>query len=563
MTAIACLVVALLGSGAPAPAGAVAQGSGNSTEPTTAWVLPPGQEAGVRQALDFSLRAPDGALLPLASISLDRTEVHAAWEREKRSIVVRLVHPSVAPAGAVASGEVAVVPAPGTPRWAVEQVAGHLREQTGFVRWAHPAAARQEGVDAKRVVDQGENWAGQFDQIEQMLRRGDEDEARRAVRGVLDRIDHGEHAPSWARVSLAALLMRLGQVQAGKRLARTALGSDVDMWARAVLGTLPSPPEVVDGLKSPCDARFVARILASLGRLDQAIALQRHVAAVAPECKEVTQSLIRQLLRNGDTAAARSILGEPAGEKLGNSGRALLEVEILKAEDHIRAAARLLERVLRDHPDAIRSWAGHLVALYSWGGMTRQDVSRWKSLLGKRDDHGISAFLLGVAEHYRGQYRASLAHLDPLAHDETWREVPRLYVYRAMDLFNLGEDARALALLDEAAKLPQVDPDVYYCRAEVLRDRDRRQALEDFRHYLALSNRPEETHLEAQRRKLARVAAAMRRLQWCVQHEVEVCEGPFEHPRARKQPRRWVAAVVSSLAGLAVGLVWAVQGARS
>ncbi len=526
--------------------------TGANSEAQETWVLPAGQERAVQAALAAPLRAPDGRTLPFAGASIERSRIDAHWKASQGpEIAIHLVHVSTAPPGSPAAGDTAVVADATTPSWAVEQVAARLRSAPARLQWAKaqpkpPPGAGGELDEATRRALQERIGA-----IAHHLKLGDRDEALKEAHELAAR---GDALPSWARVSVAALLVALGERTKGEELARTALGTDVDMRARAILGTLPKPAEVIAALRKPCEAQYVADVLDTIGRQAEAVALRRAVLDRDPGCHEVTATLVRSLISQGHAAEARAVLDGPAGHSLDDVARNLLRIEVLRAGGEIGKAARLLERVVRAHPELIPEWAGHLVALFSWAGITAEDEARWRSHLGDPNDHGISTFMLGVREHYQGHYEASLRHLDPLAKDPRWRQAPRLYVYRAMDLFNLGDDDGALELLNEAFALKRIDPDVYYCRAEVLRFRDPRQAVEDFRHYLALSDRPDETRMTVQRRKVARVSAAMRWLERRVQQGRIVGNGgPFEHPRNRKRPERRRKLALALFAGLVLG----------
>ena len=83
------------------------------------------------------------------------------------------------------------------------------------------------------------------------------------------------------------------------------------------------------------------------------------------------------------------------------------------------------------------------------------------------------------------------------------------------------------ALLDQAAALPVVDPDVYYCRAEITRDTERELAISDLERYLALTDGTP----HASDSKQARVREMLAELVACHEKGDPRCGGPWEHPR--------------------------------
>ena len=152
-------------------------------------------------------------------------------------------------------------------------------------------------------------------------------------------------------------------------------------------------------------------------------------------------------------------------------------------------------------------------------------AEHWREVLKTRPDHYVGRFLLGACLHYLDQFEESNVHLDQLV--GLLDHEPRLYVYRAMNRFNLGQVEEARALLDEAAELPAVDPDVYYCIGEVSRDTERGVAIENLDRYLTLTARS----FYSNPSKHARVTTMRDNLIACEREGIAVCEGPWEHPR--------------------------------
>ena len=71
------------------------------------------------------------------------------------------------------------------------------------------------------------------------------------------------------------------------------------------------------------------------------------------------------------------------------------------------------------------------------------------------------------------------------------------------------------------------DPDIFYCRAEIVRDTNRKQAISDLNRYLATSERSLVSNEEKQTRVKGLVAA----LEACIKKGTKTCVAEWEHPR--------------------------------
>jgi tetratricopeptide (TPR) repeat protein len=143
----------------------------------------------------------------------------------------------------------------------------------------------------------------------------------------------------------------------------------------------------------------------------------------------------------------------------------------------------------------------------------------------------VAAFFAGVLLHYEREFERSNVLLDRAATELSTE--PRLYIYRAMNAFNLGDRALAESAIGEAARLETQDPDVFYCQGEIFRDTDRPRARE------ALATYWFQTELNSDPRssKQARVRGMMAALDRCIaQGTAAPCPGPWEHTFASAAP---------------------------
>ena len=137
----------------------------------------------------------------------------------------------------------------------------------------------------------------------------------------------------------------------------------------------------------------------------------------------------------------------------------------------------------------------------------------------------------------------------------------RLHIYLAMNDFNQGGVEAAMERLNRISTRPIPDPDIFYCRAEILRDTNRKQAIEDLGRYMA----PTGVNILANPEKERRVDKMIELLETCEREGTKTCEGPWEHPRFREHteskvvgektrapPLHWVIITLVVLVGGAV-----------
>jgi tetratricopeptide (TPR) repeat protein len=123
-------------------------------------------------------------------------------------------------------------------------------------------------------------------------------------------------------------------------------------------------------------------------------------------------------------------------------------------------------------------------------------VKRYVAEADARPTDTLAQFVAGVAAHYAG-HQTARSRADKLALYQTTIQYlerarpafefePRVFVYLAISNFRLGHQQEAQALIERAIPLSINDPDVYYCRAEILQSVDTRRAIEDIERYQAM-----------------------------------------------------------------------------
>lgn len=353
--------------------------------------------------------------------------------------------------------------------------------------------------------------------------RGDEARARELAAAL----DVASVANQGLRFQATIVLARLGQSDAVRTISRTFNGS----WSNVGLafrGELDDPGVLLEtrSPKEACGLVDLGEALIAGGRPDDAQALFRAILAVAPQCRAVTINLSLQLLNGGAAAEAIDLLlpwhtrdqsDEQVNAALSNAYRHLGDLKRAIHHFHFTADKRAKD------PDA--RFLGQLLAIYLRMDDEAYWAEHWRKVVADNPEHYVGRFLLGACLHYLDEFAESNTHLDQLV--GLLDHEPRVYVYRAMNRFNLGQAAEARTILDQAAKLSAVDPDVYYCLGEVLRDTERQTAIVNLERYLTLTSRSSYSNPT----KLARVETMRDNLIACDRDGVSECEGPWEHPR--------------------------------
>jgi hypothetical protein len=136
----------------------------------------------------------------------------------------------------------------------------------------------------------------------------------------------------------------------------------------------------------------------------------------------------------------------------------------------------------------------------------------------------LANFFAGVLLHYEKGFQASSRYLSSVIGKVS--DEPRLYIYLAMNAFNLGDRATAERYISRAETLDLEDPDVPYCIAEIFRDSDRRRAVDALDRYWEMTRYTSDIKSVKQQR----VWGMREALKKCLDEGTPVpCPGPWEH----------------------------------
>lgn len=171
-------------------------------------------------------------------------------------------------------------------------------------------------------------------------------------------------------------------------------------------------------------------------------------------------------------------------------------------------------------------------------------VDRYAAEADAHPDDTLAQFVAGVAAHYCGHlhgrtraekaayYTRAIGYLSRTRPKFDFE--PRVFVYLAVSHFRLGHQAEAEQLIERAVPLAQNDPDVYYCRGEILQRADLPRSIADVRRYLDMSASLEKQGVPPNPAKLARVEKMLAHLE-AVQRGAAQPEDLFD-PLAEPSP---------------------------
>jgi len=165
-----------------------------------------------------------------------------------------------------------------------------------------------------------------------------------------------------------------------------------------------------------------------------------------------------------------------------------------------------------------------LIGFYIAPERREANLKRFRAEADADKANDMAAFFAGVLLHYTQDYETSSAYLERV--EKVLANEARLFIYRAMNAFNLGDMKTAKRLLGKAERLDLEDPDVVYCIGEIYRDEDRPRALKALNaywHQTAFTSDPSSV-------KQQRVAGMMRAIERCIRDKTPApCPGPWEH----------------------------------
>jgi tetratricopeptide (TPR) repeat protein len=490
-----------------------------------AWILPPEASSAVTRAVDIMPKADRAGLL--RSATLDKSTIRVQARRGDTVVLaVTLVHPSVAPTGAFQAAGVALIEGPGPlNRKALADLKRSLTRATDAIPWRELAGEVPELAPEAMTAMTATLRHAQY-----LRAAGDLNDARTELERLPSAL------PPHVAVRAAVLWTQLDAPKAAA-VVLTGLGDGAsvhDAAAKAIQGQPVDAEALLDELspEAACHFTELAAALVALQRPKEAREVAEAVLRRAPDCQAAWESALHRRLEARDFPAALTL-----------AEAALAKYELSKASDglistiasaHVAVesyvlAAELLELVARRTPTDESVVRVLLSAMLRDADVRAAHTLRLERQHAEAPDDIISTFLLGIIYHYANRFDESTSLLAPL--EASLGHQGRLHIYLAMNDFNVGKIQPALERLDAAALRRDPDPDIFYCRAEILRDTRRKQARDDLARYDSMSRGSHMSNPE----KNARVGQMISDLEGCLKDNPAICESLWEHPRLRKR----------------------------
>jgi Flp pilus assembly protein TadD len=499
------------------------------------WVIP----AKETQAVKETLRAVGAAAkLVFQRASIRRDHIVVRFGKAvtgQATLHVTLVHPSVASDSARRLERLAIESRPGpAPAPELDALVKALKgagQQRDW--WKEPRTEPRSDIDVAVLPVTTKAAGSQPDAADgsatlEAMRRAWEIGNDEELRAILDIVQLEQLQSPAEKLEFALAYARVGRPEKVRLISETFSESST-LWGHALRGDLESLEVVFKG-KNPsqvCQARSLGEILFKAGHDAKAEGFLRGILQRSPDCMYAAELLTHVLIKLKRGKDAIDTL-KPHQEKHPEDTRLNITLshayrlngDLKEAIHHFHLAADGLAK------EKDSRYLGQILGLYLQDQDEQYWAEHWRKVLKTKPDYIIGRFLLGACLHYMNEFEESSRHLEMIK--DVIRSEPRWYIYRAMNDFNLGDSASARQLLEEAARLPSVDADVYYCRAEVTRDTERDGAISDLERYLALTGR---SHFENPEKRL-RVTEMRDALVRCQKQRQAVCDGPWEHPRS-------------------------------
>lgn len=106
----------------------------------------------------------------------------------------------------------------------------------------------------------------------------------------------------------------------------------------------------------------------------------------------------------------------------------------------------------------------------------------------QRNNDIVARFIVATRGYYAGEFTKALPELQALA--ATANRDPRIPLYLAMAHFWLGHQADAEKWIGKAVQIGPSDPDVFYCRSQIVRRSNLPLAIADLERYEAMTKQP-------------------------------------------------------------------------
>jgi tetratricopeptide (TPR) repeat protein len=452
-------------------------------------VIEPTMEPVIRALSTVPKGAPKGTRQAGSKLERDRVEITFVLPSSERATFV-LHHPSMAPPGATEHPPFALAsPLRADHPLRTAFVAALDREGARF-RWALAGTRDSGGTDP----------LGDARSALRMAARGE-------VEGAVLKALSLAHEDVGVHREGAALLMAAGFEVRAKKVAQRAqellevedkrdtpglsgerpsllalMGAPFDAAAREVLGESPSEERALNA----CGLTALSDTLSLLDRKKEAARWLDPILKASPGCRAAhhLKCELISLEKRWDALLICAQSGAAAVPDDTDFG--VRQATALRGLGRYEEAIVLLEAAVRRRPHA----GGPMSSLANLYTMTRTDEAKWTQMEAACEANPqdiVTCFLAGVLAHYLAKHEACVKRMTSLL--DSLPSQPRVPMYAAISSFYLGRVEDADRLIARAAKISgAMDPDVYYCRSLIERDRDIPSAMKDLERFLRVAS---------------------------------------------------------------------------
>jgi tetratricopeptide (TPR) repeat protein len=235
----------------------------------------------------------------------------------------------------------------------------------------------------------------------------------------------------------------------------------------------------------PCQVAHGVRNMSGVGEVKQYQGLLDRMAKRFPKCLDAI------LQAKADDYFARELVDEAVAilETILKSGKQRPELIDRIAGFYIRTkrprkAVEMLRKLCNSGVCDARL-RGNIVWAQSQYHREPQVIENTFTAAEAAPDDLLLQFEAGVMHHYARKYHLSQRFLSRAV--KKWPDDPRILLYTAMNYYRAGQIDNAVTAIEHAVKTASSrDPDLYYCRGVIYRNKDLKVALENMSHYQKL-----------------------------------------------------------------------------
>ncbi|MBD89108.1 MAG: hypothetical protein CL940_02080 [Deltaproteobacteria bacterium] len=272
-----------------------------------------------------------------------------------------------------------------------------------------------------------------------------------------------------------------------------------------------------------CHAAPILSASLTMRAYESTLRLGERMRALDPGCFAAYQEEAEAATMLRDLERQKKVTLAAMERFKGDERLAPMEEAYLVAHGQVDVVQKRLEARLAGG-DRSSDVVKELIGFYIAPERRAENLKRFRAQADADKADDMAAFFTGVLLHYTQDFEASSSYLERV--EKVLATEARLFIYRAMNAFNLGDMKTAKRLLGKAEKLDLEDPDVVYCIGEIYRDEDRPRALKALNaywHQTAFTSDPTSV-------KQQRVAGMMRAIERCIRDKTPApCPGPWEH----------------------------------